>query len=74
MASVQWWGVRTTCLQKVKQSVFTLIPIDDSLSILPAIMTQYYTHSLRLLLTQLAAFSLYNLDPNGLVILITDEC
>jgi len=29
------------------------------------------THSLRLLLTKLAAFSLYNLDSNGLGILIT---
>ena len=31
------------------------------------------THSLRLLLTKLAAFSLYNLDPNGLGILMTNN-
>ena len=30
------------------------------------------THSLRLLLTKLAAFSLYNLDPNGLGILMSN--
>ena len=31
------------------------------------------THSLRLLLTKLSAFSLYNLDPNGLGILMTNN-
>ena len=31
------------------------------------------THSLRLLLTKLTAFSLHNLDPNGLGILMTNN-
>ena len=68
------WEGRTTYLQKVKQySVHSFL--DGSLQYIFCYSESIYlvTHSLRLLLTKLAAFSLYNLDPNGLGILMTNN-
>jgi len=71
VALVQWWEGKTTCLQKVKMKQYILSFLDDSLQYLCDSVLA--THSLRLLLTQLSASSLYNLDPNGLRILMTNN-
>ena len=76
VALVQWWEGRTTCLQSVKQYKQCLLSfVDGSLQYFFCASDSIYlvTHSLRLLLTKLAAFSLYNLDPNGLGILMTNN-
>ena len=71
---VQWWEGRTTSLQKAKQyrrGLFSFQMV--AYSILSVIQSVFATHSLRLLLTQCAAFSLYTLDPNELGILMTSN-
>ena len=49
--------------------------LDSSLQYFSVTQRVFYlvTHSLRLLLKKLAAFSLYNLDSNGLGILMTNK-
>ena len=75
VALVQWWEGRTTCLQKVKQYDSLLSFLDGSLQYFFCDSDSIYvvTHILRLLLTKLGAFSLRNLDPNGLGILMTNN-
>ena len=70
VALVQWWEGRTTCLQKIKQYSQCLLSfLDGSLQYISVTQSVLATQTFRLLLTQLAAFSL---DRNGLGIVMTN--
>jgi len=74
VALVQWWEGRTTCLPKVKQYRQCLLSfLDGSLQYCFCDSDSISYTQFEITTVQLTAFSLYNLDPNWLGILMTNN-